>query len=62
MARARAAGPGRRALPLRRDQVSENIDQNARELWEDIGVETDEGAGADLAALQLLLPAKRPRH
>ena len=46
----------------RRDQVSENIDLNTRELWEDIGVETDEAAGTDLAALQQLLPAKRARH
>ncbi|KAK9839241.1 hypothetical protein WJX81_003677 [Elliptochloris bilobata] len=44
------------------DQVSENIDQNVRELWEEIGVETDEAAGADLSALQQLLPAKRARH
>lgn len=42
--------------------MSENIDLNVRELWEEIGVESDEAAGTDLAALQLLLPAKRARH
>lgn len=54
-----AASPDART---RRDQVSENIDTNVRELLEDIGVESDEAAGADLAALQQLLPAKRARH
>lgn len=49
-------------MPCRRDQVSENIDQNVKDVWEEIGVETDEAAGADLAALQLLLPSKRPRR
>ncbi|BDA43751.1 Homologous-pairing protein 2 homolog [Coccomyxa sp. Obi] len=43
------------------DQVSENIDQNVKELWEEIGVESDEVADVDLAQMQQLLP-KRTRR
>ena len=42
----------------RRDQVSENMDENVKDLWEVIGVETDEAADVDLAAYQHLLPKK----
>ena len=45
----------------RRDQVSENIDGNARQLWEDMGVETDEAAGVDHASYAQMLP-KRARR
>lgn len=41
--------------------MSENIDQNIKELWEEIGVETDEAADLNLPAMQQLLP-KRPRQ
>ncbi len=44
-----------------RDQVSENIDQNRSELYEDIGVETDEAADVDLRKMQQLVP-KRARR
>ena len=41
--------------------MSENIDQNVKELWEEIGVESDEVADVDLAQMQQLLP-KRTRR
>lgn len=41
--------------------MSENIDQNVRELWEEIGVETDEAADVDLPKMKQLLP-KRARR
>ncbi len=50
------------ALRWCRDQVSENVDQNTSQLLEEMGVETDEAAGADHGALQQLLPSKRARH
>lgn len=50
------------ALRWCRDQVSENVDQNTSQLLEEMGVETDEAAGADHSALQQLLPSKRARH
>ena len=46
---------------LCRDQVSENIEQNAEDLFEEMGVETDETAGASLAQVQQLMP-KRARR
>ncbi|EIE19318.1 TBPIP-domain-containing protein [Coccomyxa subellipsoidea C-169] len=42
------------------DQVSENIDQNVKELWEEIGVESDEAADVNLPLMQQLMP-KRAR-
>lgn len=44
-----------------RDQVSENIDQNVKELWEEMGVETDEAVDLNLPSMQQLLP-KRARR
>lgn len=44
-----------------REQVSENIEQNAQDLFEEMGVETDETAGASLAQVQQLMP-KRARR
>ena len=42
------------------DAVSENLDtRNPRDLFEEIGVETDEGAGVSLAELKSLLPPSR---
>jgi 26S proteasome regulatory subunit (ATPase 3-interacting protein) len=41
--------------------VSENIEQNAQDLFEEMGVETDEAANANLAQVQQLLP-KRARR
>ena len=42
------------------DAVSENLDtKNPRDLYEEIGVETDEGAGVNLAELKTLLPTSR---
>ena len=41
--------------------MSENIDQNAQDLFEEMGVETDEAAGASLAQCQQLMP-KRARR
>ena len=41
--------------------MSENIDQNAQDLFEEMGVETDEAAGASLAQVQQLMP-KRARR
>ncbi len=41
--------------------MSENIDQNAQDLFEEMGVETDETAGASLAQVQQLMP-KRARR
>ena len=42
------------------DAVSENLDtKNPKDLFEEIGVETDEGAGVSLAELKSLLPASR---
>ena len=46
---------------LRREQVGENIDRNARDLWEEMGVETDEACGVDHASLAQLAP-KRARR
>ncbi|KAK9915390.1 hypothetical protein WJX75_008557 [Coccomyxa subellipsoidea] len=43
------------------DQVSENIDQNVMELWEEMGVETDEAVDLNLPSMQQLLP-KRARQ
>ncbi|CAL5221855.1 g4116 [Coccomyxa viridis] len=43
------------------EQVSENIEQNAQDLFEEMGVETDEAAGASLAQVQQLMP-KRARR
>ena len=40
--------------------MSENLDtKNPKDLFEEIGVETDEGAGVSLAELKSLLPASR---
>ena len=44
-----------------RDNIRENIDQNHKQLLEDMGVETDEATGVDLPGLQHLF-AKRPRR
>jgi len=38
--------------------VSENIEQNAQDLFEDMGVETDEAANASLAQVQQLMPKR----
>ncbi len=40
--------------------MSENIDQNVKELWEEIGVESDEAADVNLPLMQQLMP-KRAR-
>ena len=42
------------------DAVTENLDtRNPKDLYEEIGIETDEGAGVSLAELKSLLPASR---
>ena len=42
------------------DAVSENMDtKNPKDLFEEIGVETDEGAGVSLAELRSLLPTSK---
>lgn len=42
------------------DAVSENLDtKNPKDLFEEIGIETDEGAGVSLAELKSLLPSSR---
>lgn len=45
---------------LCRDNIRENIDQNHKQLLEDMGVETDEAVGVDLLSLQRLF-SKRAR-
>jgi hypothetical protein len=57
----RYAGSMTGSLGLRREQVGENIDRNARDLWEEMGVETDEACGVDHASLAQLAP-KRARR
>lgn len=41
--------------------MSENIEQNAQDLFEEIGVDTDESCNANLAQVQQLMP-KRARR
>ena len=41
-----------------RDQVSENIEQNAQHLFEEMGVESDEACNADLKQVQQLMPKR----
>jgi hypothetical protein len=53
-----------------RGTLSENMDRSSSELFEEIGIETDEATGADLGKVELMLgppggstaqPNKRPR-
>ena len=41
-----------------RDSISENIDGNARDLLEEIGVDTDESVDISLSTMQQLLPKR----
>ena len=38
--------------------MSENIEQNAQSLFEEMGVETDETCNADLKQVQQLMPKR----
>ena len=41
------------------EQMTENMDKNPKSLMEEIGIETDEGAGETLAKVEAMV--KRPR-
>ena len=45
-----------------RDQLSENIDQNQTEVFEEMGADTDEAVGVDIKTYEALFVGNKRRR
>lgn len=50
------------ALSVCRDQLSENIDQNQTEVFEEMGADTDEAVGVDIKTYEALFVGNKRRR